>query len=101
MMVKPISLSINEVLKRYDTKDQVAVVTSKLPPTNDDVAALIQRIDQLEVNQAKAKSRRRLPPNTRRQSADCCSHCIFLNKQQVFVSTTTVLTVERRMFQLI
>ena len=83
-MVKPISRSIDDLLKRYDTKDQVAMVTSKTPAANDDVTALIRRIDQLEVNQAKFQPRRRWPPNNnnnRKQSADRCSHYKFLNKQ--------------------
>ena len=63
-MVKPISQSIDELLKRYDTKDQVSTVSTTSNKDSSDLTALIRRVDQLEVNQVKQQSRRQLPPKT-------------------------------------
>ena len=99
-MVKPISQSIDELLQRYDTKDQVSAVSSQAATSETDLSSLVRRMERIEVNFVK-QSRRRLPPNQKKIVQDRCSHCLFLNRQlgQISALITVVQIVENEMCQ--
>ena len=89
-MIKPISQSIDELLQRYDNKDQVVMVKS--PPSsaqphittigdNNELATLVQRVERLEFRSNKQQNRRRPNISYQRQAQDRCKHCMFLNKE--------------------
>ena len=78
-MIKPISQSIDELLQRYDSKDQVVMVKS--PPSsaqphitsngdNNELATLVQRVERLEFRSNKQQNRRRPNTSYQRQPQD-------------------------------
>ena len=87
-MVKTIAQNVDELLARYNTKDQVSYVksdiisaqtnTTNTAPPSADMTSLIQRINKLETNSNKNK-RRNMGFTSRKQ--DQCSYCIFINQQ--------------------
>ena len=87
-MVKTIAKNIDELLVRYGSKEQINMVSSpaqsvvNLPSLpshqNDDIGALIQRVQRLESNNKRQNRKQVRWSNVKR---DQCSHCLFLNKQ--------------------
>ena len=83
-MVKTIAKNIDELLVRYGSKEQINVVSSpaqsvvNLPSLpshqNDDIGALIQRVQRLESNNKRQNRKQVRWSNVKR---DQCSHCLF------------------------
>ena len=84
-MVKTIAQNIDELLLRYNSKDQVSLVQTPpqnvAQPSTNDMSALIQRIERLEVNNKKNNRRKKQSMPNQFQYANQCSHCLFINKQ--------------------
>ena len=86
-MVKTIAKNIDELLVRYNTKDQIHMIKNSsaqssmsITPAKDpsnDMQALIYRIERLETS--RQRYQRKSNVNFRRREQ--CSHCVFLNKQ--------------------
>ena len=88
-MVKTIAKNIDELLVRYNTKDQVHMIqNSPYKPTSpaliaadrnssSDMQALVQRIERLETGKQQFQKQ----ANRRFRKKEQCSHCVFLNKQ--------------------
>ena len=86
-MVKTIAKSIDELLLRYGSKDQINFVEA--PPTKTKTSAhdavpdrnivdLVNRIDRLETN---FKRQNKKQSNWSKKKRELCSHCLFLNKE--------------------
>ena len=91
-MIKPIATNIDDLLARYEKKDQV--VTIKSGDTNPStfraesniqdqgtaIDTIVRRLEKLKTKSRRPKSRFRLKNNyTSRKSQ--CKHCQFLNNQ--------------------
>ena len=89
-MVKPIAQNIDDLLLRYENKEQINSVSAKSTPktmlTDFDeekspaIQALITRIERLEGPYRKQQNRKFYQKNRGRKQEQC-SHCLFLNKQ--------------------
>ena len=92
-MVKTISQSIDELILRYEQKDQVSAIHSfqqdvpvvpvdSSPVYNNDsgLNSLVQRIERLE-SSSKYNNRRKKPPTKPKSNVVKCAHCLFLNQQ--------------------
>ena len=85
--MKTIAKSIDELLLRYGSKDQINFVEA--PPTKTKTSAhdavpdrnivdLVNRIDRLETN---FKRQNKKQSNWSKKKRELCSHCVFLNKE--------------------
>ena len=82
-LVKQISQNIDDLLARYDTKDQVSLIQAKVSDTSNrgessDIAAIVRRIERLESRPRPFNKKKR---NFKQSRPIRCSHCVFLNKQ--------------------
>ena len=84
-LVKQIAQNIDELLIRYDSKDQVALVKSNLTvdqqEDKSEIRSLVRRIEKLETKPFKKNRRGKFSFNANQTGSKQCSHCIFLNKQ--------------------
>ena len=85
-LVKQIAANVDDLLMRYDSKDQISLVKADSVGHGQghdsyDIPAFIRRVEKLESKPYSNNNYRRRQKNSKSKSQQQCSHCVFLNKQ--------------------